>query len=82
MPYQMNPTPSNPECIILADLKSKTDDLLDEDDPLDDIDKGINEDSNVDMYLNLQNIEDIDMSTDSSKRKRCEDGEEVTSQAT
>jgi len=34
------------------------------------------------MFLNLQNLADIEMSTDSAKRKRSEDGEEVTSQAT
>lgn len=51
------------------------------DEPLDAIDEGMNEDENVDMYLNLQNIEDIEMSTDSSKMKRYEDGEEATSLA-
>jgi len=34
----------------------------------------------VDMYLNLQNLEDVEMSTDSSKRKRSEEGEEASSQ--
>jgi len=42
---------------------------------------GMDEEDNVDLYLNLHKIEDIDMSTDSSKRKRCEDGEEVSSSA-
>ena len=36
----------------------------------------------VDMFMNLQNIEDIEMSTDSAKCKRCEDGEEATFHAT
>jgi len=39
---------------------------------------GMKEEENVDMFLNLQKIDDIDMSTNSSKHKRCEDGEEVT----
>jgi len=36
-------------------------------------------DENVYMYLNLENIEDVEMSTDSSKRKRVEKGEEYNS---
>ena len=39
------------------------------------------DDAEVDTFLNLHNIEDIEISTDSAKRKRCDDGEEVTSQA-
>lgn len=39
------------------------------------------EDEDIEMYLNLHNFEDIEMSTDSSKRKSCEEGEEATSQA-
>jgi len=42
---------------------------------------GMEEDTNVDMYLNLNNVEDIEMSTESAKRKRDKDGEEVSSQA-
>ena len=42
---------------------------------------GMDDDSNVDMFLNLQNLDDVEMSTDSAKRKRGEDGEEVSSQA-
>ena len=42
---------------------------------------GMDDDSNVDMFLNLHNIDDVEMSTDSAKRKRGEDGEEVSSQA-
>jgi len=42
---------------------------------------GMDEEENVDLFLNLHKIEDIDMSTDSSKCKRCEDGEEVSSHA-
>ncbi|KAJ8442546.1 hypothetical protein Cgig2_026488 [Carnegiea gigantea] len=39
-----------------------------------DEDEGLAADENIDMYLNLQNIEDVEMSTDSSKRKRLEEG--------
>jgi len=42
---------------------------------------GMDDDSNVDTFLNLQNLDDVEMSTDSAKRKRGEDGEEVSSQA-
>ena len=48
-------------------------------DPLDAFNLGGEEEPNVDMYLNLQNVEDVEMSTDSSKRKRNEEGEEATS---
>jgi len=36
-------------------------------------------DANMDAYLNLQQFEDVDMSTDSSKRKRLEEEEEASS---
>uniref|UniRef100_A0A7C9E8S4 Uncharacterized protein n=1 Tax=Opuntia streptacantha TaxID=393608 RepID=A0A7C9E8S4_OPUST len=42
---------------------------------------GMDEEENVDLFLNLHTLEDIDMSADSSKRKRCEEGEEVSSRA-
>lgn len=71
-----NPAPAILEGIILANLNAMTEEPRGNDD---DIDEDMNEDENVDMYLNLHNIEDIEMSTDSSKRKRCEDGEEATS---
>ena len=48
-------------------------------DPLDAFIEGRDDEANVDMYLNLPNIEDVKMSTDSSKRKRCEESEETTS---
>jgi len=47
---------------------------------LDALNLGGDEALNVDMFLNLQNIEDVEMSTDSSKRKRSEEGEEASSQ--
>lgn len=34
---------------------------------------------NADLFLNLGNIEDVQMSTDSSKRKRMEEREECNS---
>jgi len=40
---------------------------------------GVEDEANVDMYLNLHNIEDVEMSMDLSKRKRSEEGEEATS---
>jgi len=46
---------------------------------LDALKLGGEEEPNMDMYLNLQNIKDVEMSTDSSKRKRNEEGEEATS---
>lgn len=76
-----DPTPTNPEGIILANLNAILEDPLVSNDSLDDIDEGMNEDENINMYLNLQNVKDIEMSVDSSKRKRYEDGEEATSQA-
>ena len=47
-------------------------------DPLDGLNLAGEEDPNVDMFLNLQNIEDVEISTDSSKRKRKVKGEEAT----
>ena len=48
------------------------------DDPLDAIDAGM-EDANLDEFLNLQNFEDVDMSSDSSKGKRLEEGKQTSS---
>ena len=47
--------------------------------PLDALNIGMDDDPNVDMFVNLQNIEYVEMSTDSSNRKRCAEGEEATS---
>lgn len=41
--------------------------------------EGMDTEENADMYLNLDNIEDVEMSSDSTKRKRVEEGEECTS---
>jgi len=49
-------------------------------DSLDALQTWIEDENNMDMYLNLQNIEDVEMPTDSSKRKRNEEGDEATSQ--
>ncbi|KAJ8422101.1 hypothetical protein Cgig2_011968 [Carnegiea gigantea] len=43
----------------------------------DDIEDGMDAVENFDMFLNLDNIEDVEMSTDSSKRKRVEEGEDL-----
>ena len=50
----------------------------DEGDPMDAINDDM-EDTNVDAFLNLHTFEDVNMSNDSSKRKRLEAGEEATS---
>jgi len=46
--------------------------------PLDGLNLGGEEEPNVDMFLNVQNIEDVEMSMDSSKWKRKEEGKEAT----
>ena len=40
---------------------------------------GMEEDTNIDMYLNLNNVDDIEISTESVKRKQEKDGEEISS---
>ena len=47
--------------------------------PLDGLNLAGEEEPNVDMFLNLQNIDDVKMCTDSSKRKRKGEGQEATS---
>jgi len=42
----------------------------------DDEAEGIDAYDNAELFLNLGNIEDVEISTDSSKRKRMEEGEE------
>ncbi|KAJ8444540.1 hypothetical protein Cgig2_000819 [Carnegiea gigantea] len=84
-PTQTAPGPSITKVIVLANLASMK--SQDEGSPNDDNlvamvagdDEGMDEEENVDMFLNLENIEDVEMSTDSSKRKRVEEGEECTS---
>ncbi|KAJ8420706.1 hypothetical protein Cgig2_013249 [Carnegiea gigantea] len=76
-----NLAPANPEGIILANLSVMAEDPPINDEPLDATNEVINEDEDIDIYLNLHNIEDIEMSTDSCKRTRYKKGEEATSQA-
>jgi len=54
-------------------------DLATKVDPLDALKIGIDDVANMDVFLNLQNFEDVEMSVDSSKRKRIEDGDEASS---
>jgi len=42
---------------------------------------GLDAKDNIDMFLNLHNIKNIEMFIDSTKRKRCEDRKKVASQA-
>lgn len=44
-----------------------------------DEEEGMDAEENANMYLNLKNIEDVEMPSDSTKRKRVEDGEECNS---
>ncbi|KAJ8420605.1 hypothetical protein Cgig2_001738 [Carnegiea gigantea] len=46
---------------------------------VEDVEKGMDADENVDMFLNLENIEDVEMSTNSTEIKRIEEGEEYNS---
>lgn len=48
-----NPAPANMERIILANLNAMVEDPPTNAEALDDIDEGMNEDENIDMYLNL-----------------------------
>ena len=74
-----------PEGVILANPRVAGRSYLDpvvNHDPLDAfLGPVLDEEENVDLFLNLHKIEDIDMSTDSSQCKRCEDGEKVSSHA-
>lgn len=45
----------------------------------DEEEEGMDAYENAEMFLNMGNIEDVEMSTDSSKRKRMEEGEECNS---
>ena len=79
MPYP-NPAPLGPDDIILANPSAFTMNNLHDNygDPLDAL-GGDMDDANVDAFLNLHNIEDVDMSCESAKRKRREEGEEASS---
>ncbi|KAJ8426841.1 hypothetical protein Cgig2_025246 [Carnegiea gigantea] len=76
------PAPTDPHRIILAnpnamkpqdDCSTSSDNLLA---MVEDGDEGMEDSPNIDMFLNHENIEDVEMSTDSTKRKRIEEGEE------
>ena len=78
-----NPAPLGPEDIILANAVAfKLDNpTAPASDPLD----ALNDDlANAEMhdFLNLQNFEDVETSSDSIKRKRREEGEEASSSST
>jgi len=79
MPFH-NPTPLGPDDIILANTMAFKLDKpqATEADPLDAINDGM-EDTNVEAFLNLHTFEHVDISSDSSKRKRLEEGEEASS---
>ena len=79
MPFH-NPAPLGLDDIILANTMAfnldKSQDA--ESDPLDALNDGM-EDTNVEAFLNLYTFEDVDMPSDSSKRKRLEEGEKASS---
>jgi len=76
-----NPAPLGPDDIILANTlglkQGKT--QITEGDPLDALNLGVEVEANMDVFLNLQNIEDVDMSMDYFKRRRIEEAEEASS---
>jgi len=76
----LDPTPVGPDDILLANtVMMQGEHSMTPADPLDAFNDGGEDDQNIDMYLNLQNLEDVEMSTDTSKRKRSEEGEEASS---
>jgi len=79
MPY-INSAPLGLDDIILVNSMAFKNENLQpaEGDPLDAI-NGDMEDANMDAFLNLHTFEDEDMSSDSAKRKRLEEGEEASS---
>jgi len=69
------PAPTDPHGIILAnpnamkpqdDCPPPSDNLLA---MVEDGDEGMEDDANIDMFLNLENIEDVEMSIDSTEKK-------------
>ena len=76
----LDPAPVVPDGILLANtVVMQGEPSLALEDPLDALNAGGEDDHNIDVYLNLQKLEDVEMSTDSSKRKRSEEGEEASS---
>jgi len=78
---KLNLAPLGPDDTILANptTMNETQDPMIETDPLDALNDGMDVENHVNMFLNLY---DIEMSTNSSKKKRCEEGKEATSYAT
>ena len=74
------PAPLGPEDIILANTVAfKMDNLAaPASDPLDALNDDV-DDAEMEDFLNLQNCDDVEMSSDSAKRKRGEEGEEASS---
>ena len=75
-----HPALLGPDDIILANpiAFNLVNDPVDEGDPLD-AHNDVMDDNDVEAFLNLHAIDDVDMSSDSSKRKRLDDGEEASS---
>ena len=75
-----NPAPLGSDDIILANPMAfkLVNDPVDVGDPLDAHNDAM-DDNDVEAFLNLHAIDDVDMSSDSSKRKRLDDGEEASS---
>ena len=84
MPFA-SPAPLGPNDIILANplmMNSAKMQTVAEDfmvDPLDALKMGVEVEANMDVFLNLQNFEDVEMSAESAKRKRAEDGDGASS---
>jgi len=78
----IDPAPVGPDGILLANaVVMQGEQPLAPEDPLDAFNAGGEDDHNIDVYLNLQNLEDVEMSTDSSKRKRSEKGRRLPHKA-
>ena len=77
----IDPAPLGPDGIMLANaLAMQPGQHMGIEDPLDALNAGQDDEHNVDLYLNLQHYDDMDMASDSAKRKRIEEGEEASSQ--
>ena len=76
-----NPAPVGSNGILLANplVMHYNDVQMFAADPLDGLNLAGEEEPNVDMFLNLHNIEDVEMSIYSSKRKRNDEVKEATS---
>jgi len=81
--FVVNLAPLGPENIILANpsVMIQPNVSLPYEDPLDAMEEGGDDNENVDIFLNLEKLHDVDMPTDSGKRKRIDAGEAFSSQA-